>query len=162
MLRAELESRAAFTGAVDAVVPPSWPPELYDADAIRWTLNWLEQNPEDAEWGFYYIALRNEPERGRRTLVGVGGYKGGPVGGVVSEYRRRGFASEAVDAWVTRAFADPRITLVAAHTLAELAPSIGVLEKAGFAFVGQGSDAQEPSAIRYELPRERHARRRST
>src|SRR5438034_7553770 len=40
-LRAELESAAALAAALGCVVPSSWPPEFYDADAVRYSLNWL-------------------------------------------------------------------------------------------------------------------------
>jgi RimJ/RimL family protein N-acetyltransferase/uncharacterized damage-inducible protein DinB len=156
-LRAELESREAFCAAIGVDVAPSWPPELYDADAIRWTLAWLEANPDDGRWGFYYVVEAESP-----MVIGAGGYKGAPddtgtteIGyGIVSERRRRGYAREAVDGWLANAFEDPRVRRVIAHTLPHLEPSIGVLRSAGFRFVGQGNDPSEPSAIQYEITRE--------
>jgi RimJ/RimL family protein N-acetyltransferase len=41
---------------------------------------------------------------------------------------------------------------VIAETYPHLTPSIGVMEKCGLAFAGEGS---EEGVIRYELPRER-------
>jgi [ribosomal protein S5]-alanine N-acetyltransferase len=156
-LRAELESREAFRAALGVEVAPSWPPELYDADAIRWTLAWLEANPDDTRWGFYYIVEADRP-----TVIGAGGYKGAPddagtieIGyGIVPERRRRGYAREAVDGWLAHAFEDRRVRRVIAHTLAHLDPSIAVLRSAGFRFVGQGNDPSEPSAVQYEITRE--------
>ena len=56
-------------------------------------------------------------------------------------------------ALLRRAFAFPEVDRVTAETLPELAPSIGVLEKAGFTLAeGEGS---EPGVIRFELPRDR-------
>jgi RimJ/RimL family protein N-acetyltransferase len=94
--------------------------------------------------------------------VGVAGYKGAPdvagvveIGyGVVPEQRRRGFASEAVRALVSRAFADPRVTAVTAQTLPGLDASIGVLRGTGFAYDGPGNDPHEPTAIRFALTRD--------
>jgi RimJ/RimL family protein N-acetyltransferase len=165
-LRAELESREALGEALGVDVPDGWPPELYDADAVRWTIAWLEAHPGEAEWSMYYIALAPEKAGSRPRLVGVAGYKGGPddagiveIGyGIVAEHRRRGFASEAVRGMLARAFADPRVSAVIAHTLSELTASIGVLRNTGFLFDGLGNDPSEPAAIRYVMPRSRYER----
>jgi RimJ/RimL family protein N-acetyltransferase len=158
-LRADLESHAALATVLGVAVPSSWPPELYDADATRWVLSWMAQNPDDHRWGFYYVTLRNHD--GTRTLIGACGYKGSPdasgsveIGyGILPEYRRRGYATEATLALVNSAFTDPRAVQVIAHTLPHLTPSIGVLERAGFQFVGPGSDPSEPTAIQYSRGR---------
>ena len=163
-LGAELVSRDALGTAIGVAVPDSWPPELYDADAVRWTINWLAEHPENADWSIYYIAEAPADAASRPRLVGVVGYKGAPdeqgvveIGyGVVPEHRRRGFASEAVEGLLARAFADARVRMVIAHTLPELVASIGVLRSTGFSFDGPGNDPHEPAAIRYVLPRERY------
>ena len=157
MLRAELRGAAALAGQVGAYVPAGWPPDLYDEAATRWMLDWLSTHPGQAEWSFYYFAL-TDGAAAQPVLVGVGGYKGGPaedgtveIGySVLADYRRRGIASEAVRAFISRAFADPRVTRVIAETLPHLEPSIGVLTKCGFSFTGDGS---EPGVIRYTLNR---------
>jgi [ribosomal protein S5]-alanine N-acetyltransferase len=162
-LRAGLESPAALSDALQVDIAPSWPPELYDADAARWMLGWLESHPDDAQWGFYYFVQADVSQ-----AIGAGGYKGAPndagvveIGySIVPEWRRRGFAREAVDGLLAHAFSDPRVTCVIAHTLVELEPSIAVLRSAGFSFVGQGHDPQEPSAIQYEITRARYERHR--
>jgi [ribosomal protein S5]-alanine N-acetyltransferase len=161
-LRAELDSRAALSNALGAAIPTSWPPELYDADAMRWMLGWLEAHPDDAVWGFYYFV-----EADANEAIGAGGYKGAPndtgvveIGySIVPERRRKGFAREAVDGLLAHAFADTRVARVIAHTLVELEPSIAVLRSAGFSFVGPGHDPQEPSAIQYEMTRASYLRR---
>jgi ribosomal-protein-alanine N-acetyltransferase len=158
MLRAELLGPTALAGQVRARVPAGWPPDLYDEAATRWTLDWLVAHPDQAGWSFYYFALADGASPENRVLVGVGGYKGGPgddgtveIGySVLAEYRRRGIASEAVRAFITRAFSDPRVRRVIAETLPHLEPSIGVLAKCGFAFSGDGS---EPGVIRFTLDR---------
>lgn len=160
-LEAELLSRDALAAALGAVVPPSWPPELYDEPAVRWTLAALEADPRFAEWGFYYVTIAPTDAADRPLLIGAGGFKGPPdasgiveVGyAIVPEQRRRGYAREAVDGLLSFAFGDPRVERVIAHTLAELEPSIGVLRSAGFRFVGAGSDPHESEAIRFEITR---------
>jgi [ribosomal protein S5]-alanine N-acetyltransferase len=162
-LHAELQSRAALGETLGVEVPESWPPELYDADAVRWTIAWLAEDSEHAEWSLYYVAETPGEAAALPRLVGVAGYKGGPDAagvvelgyGIVPERRRRGFASEAVRCLVSRAFADPRVATVIAHTLPELTPSIGVLRVTGFSFDGPGNDPHEPTAIRYVMPRQR-------
>ena len=163
-LSAELVSPRALGEMLGCDVPASWPPELYDADAVRWTLNWLAEHPEQTGWSLYYIAESPLAPSDPQQLIGVCGYKGGPdaageveIGyGIVPERRRRGFASEAVRGMLARAFADPRVSKVIAHTLSELAASIGVLQATGFLFDGPGNDPQEPAAIRFVLSRERY------
>jgi [ribosomal protein S5]-alanine N-acetyltransferase len=169
-LHAELDSREAFAQALRAEVPATWPPEFYDADAVRWTMAWLERNADQREWGFYYIIESPQTTGGTPRLAGAGGYKGAPdaagsveVGySVVADRRRRGYAREAVAALLAHAFADPRVTHVVAHTLEELAASIGVLRSTGFEFVGKGSDPYEPDAIRFEMTRARYENQTST
>ena len=170
LLRAELSSPEALARELGAEVPATWPPELYDTDAVRWTIAWLEQNADVREWGFYYILEAPHTTGAGARLAGAGGYKGPPnVAGaveigyaVVADRRRRGYAREAVGGLLDRAFADPRVTHVVAHTLEELAPSIGVLRSTGFDLVGEGNDPDEPDAIRFEISRERYERRSPT
>jgi len=77
------------------------------------------------------------------ALVGWGGFKGPPREGAVElgyavapACEGRGLATAAVRAMLEEAFADPGVRSVIAHTLPEPGPSPRVLEKAGFAFVG--------------------------
>ena len=165
-LRAELASPGALGDVLGVEVPPSWPPELYDTDAMRWTLGFLLAHPDDRLWSLYYLAESPGREGERPHLVGLGGYKGAPdahglveIGyGVVPECRRRGYASEAVRALLARAFADGQVRAVIAHTLPELAASIGVLRATGFTLDGPGTDPHEPTAIRFRLTRDEYDR----
>ncbi len=156
-LRAELRGPAELAARLGYRVPPSWPPELYDTPAIEYTLAHLEAHPDSPQWGFYYFVRK--PEGGEEAFVlGAGGYKGAPenatveVGySILGEHQRRGYASEAVEGFLAHAFSHPEVRRVIAQTLPELVPSIGVLLKCGFRFVGEGS---EEGAICYEISRE--------
>lgn len=156
-MAAAMESRDALAQALGVSVAETWPPQFVDDDALRYTAARLTEMPEQSGWWFYFIIL-TDPEKGD-TLIGTAGYKGPPnadglveVGyGIVSEHHRRGFASEATNALLARAFNTPAVTQVIAETFPELIASIGVMTKCGFQYAGEGS---EPGVIRYRLTRE--------
>ena len=79
VLEAELASPEALGQMLGVDVPPSWPPELYDADAVRWAIRWLSDHHDEAVWCLYYVAaMPTGTASGRPALVGVAGYKGAP------------------------------------------------------------------------------------
>lgn len=154
-LQAELDKDLTRLGEVlGARVDPTWPPDLYGPEAAQFMLDLLDRDPHSANWGAHYFVLKS----GWPTLIGVGGYKSAPRDGdielgysVVSAHQRQGYASEATRMMTARAFADPSVQRVIAHTLTELTPSIGVLEKCGFTLQ---PDTKEEGAIMYALARE--------
>ena len=90
-----------------------------------------------------------------RVLVGQCGYCGRPEGGVVEvgyslleAHHKQGYATEAVRALVQHAFSQPDVHTVTAQTLPDLKPSIRLLERLGFRFVGAGC---EEGAVLYSL-----------
>jgi [ribosomal protein S5]-alanine N-acetyltransferase len=152
LLRAELEGRDVLSRGLAAIVPPDWPPELYDRSAVEWTLGHLEADSQHAGWLLYYFVLRGE-DGGPGTAVGCGGFKGGPSGGsvevgysILEGFRRRGFASEAVEGLVRYALAQDGVHRVVAETMPELEPSIRVLERCGFA---RARDEEDAVVIRF-------------
>jgi RimJ/RimL family protein N-acetyltransferase len=143
------KNHQALSHITGARVPASFPPELLDDDALRWTLRSIAQPGFQPRWGMYWIISPEE------ILVGTAGFKGAPSDGyvelgygVVAEYQRRGYATAAVRALLRIAFASPDVVRVKAETLPDLTPSIGVLEKCGFRLIGAGS---EPDVIAYEI-----------
>lgn len=169
-LRADLSGRVTLARALGATVPDDWPPDLYDAGAIQWTIRAVEADPSAARWLGYYF-LRRMPDL--PVLIGVGGFKGPPdadgvveVGySVVAGERRHGYATEAVQGFLAHAFADARVQRVAAETLPDLIASIGVLDKVGMTLVGRtraepsaDSGWQEQEVIRFEIDRVRYER----
>lgn len=163
LLQADLDGPAALAGALNVMVPTGWPPDLYDDDAIRHILAAVRAAPTGVPWGLRYLILV-PPSVPRATLVGTAGFKGPPdedggveLGyGVVTEFQRRGIATEAVRGLVQFAFGHPEVSEVVGQTLQHLTPSIGVLERAGFRFAGEGSDPYAPEGevvVRYVLPR---------
>jgi RimJ/RimL family protein N-acetyltransferase len=164
LARADFEDRARFARLLGASVPPAWPPPLNDEASMAWAARMHEENPGPHGWGVWYFLLRDDLT-GANVAIGNGGFKGPPAaeGAVeigysfLEEHHGKGYATEAISALLAWAFRNPDVRLVAAETLPSLAPSIRLLERLGFEFVGPGSDP-EPGAIRYELPRERYER----
>jgi len=158
-LQADLAGRVALSAHLGVDVPPSWPPPLYDDDAIRWMLARVSEGAEHERWGARYFLRRNP----RPVAVGIGGYKSPPVSGEIEigysllpEFQGQGLAAEACIGLVTRAFEASDVRCVIAETLPDLRPSIVVLERAGFCRIGEGS---EEWAVRYAITREEFAAR---
>jgi RimJ/RimL family protein N-acetyltransferase len=158
MLRAELEGLDALAAATRARVPADWPPELYDRDAVLYSLAAAEASPDDPpRWGSWYV-VEPAADGGPGTLVGMCGFHAPPtpegdveVGyGLLPAARGRGYATEAARALTAYAFADPRVRRVVAETLPHLDASIRVMERAGFV---PADDAASPEVVRYELRR---------
>jgi ribosomal-protein-alanine N-acetyltransferase len=165
IFRARVDDRAALARFLDARVPENWPPELYDQDAVDWTAKYFDANPDAAGWVVWFIVLRPAGAgSGGRTAIGCCGYKGRPLAdgtceigyGVLAQFQRAGYASEAARALIGRAFSHPEVTRVVAETYPELVPSIRVMEKNGLRFAGDGS---EERVVRYELTRAEWERR---
>ncbi len=155
LLEAELAGQAALARQMKVKVPESWPPSWYDDEAISWMLERIQENISYETWGFRYFVLHGE-EAG--TVVGIGGYQGPPskegileIGySILPEYQRRGFATEAVEGLVRRAFEDPQVVRIIAETFPDLLHSVGLLRKTAFRLVGEGS---KPGMIRFQRER---------
>lgn len=156
LIRAALDGPQSLATSLGAEIPATWPPEFLDSADFKFALDRLSEGPEQAGWWLYFVLIN--PERGAATLIGSAGYKGPPssdgtveVGyGIVSDQRRRGYASEVVRGLLARAFVVAGVGRAIAETLPELVGSIGVLRKCGFTLIGVGS---EPGVIRFELTR---------
>lgn len=153
-LRAELaRDYDELAKLLQASVSVSWPPPLYDAAALEWTLAKVQSSPRNALWWAWYFIRRNPG--GGRELIGAGGFKGPPAAGaveigysIIEVLHGQEFGTEAAEGLVAWARACPRVRKVVAHTLAHLHASIRVLEKNGFRQKGR---PEEPEAIRFEL-----------
>jgi [ribosomal protein S5]-alanine N-acetyltransferase len=114
------------------------------------------KNPGGHAWGTSFFVL-DDP----RTLVGLGGYKGGPSSdGVVEigyaiapEFRGRGLATVAVAQMVARAFGEPQVRFIDAHTVAQANASTRVLEKSGFEMLDALEDPDEGPIWHWRLSR---------
>ncbi len=154
LVKADLDRPELLGGLLEASVPANWPPDLYDGDAMRYTLKQMQASAEQG-WSFWYLIHTAE---GANELVGVCGFKGRPdpsgsaeIGySILAQFRNRGFASEAVDRLVRWAFSHHNVQEVSAETLPHLQPSIRVMKKHGFIHTGDGS---ERGVVRYAVAR---------
>lgn len=164
LFRARVDEREELGRALGADVPAAWPPPLFDQDAMNWMSKYLDENADAGGWTFYFIVLPAHGDAApdaRRTAIGGCGFKGKPAAdgtveigySMLPEFQRAGYATEAAGALVRWAFSQPQVARVIAETYPELRPSIRVLEKNNFRFIGDGS---EERVIRYALTREEY------
>lgn len=154
LIAMDLKGRRALGEALSVNVPPNWPPELYDRNALEYAAAQL-RDPAERNWSFRYLVERNS-EPG--VLVGICGFKGRPdsngsveIGySMLPQYRNRGLATEAVSRLVAWAFSHGRVREVAAETFPHLRQSIRVMEKCGMRHSGPGS---EHGVVRYAIQR---------
>ena len=155
IFRGDVNDRALIEQQLQAIVPESWPPEHYEPHVLEFCANILEETPDSCGWALWYMVLR-ENTSGNPVVIGDIGFKGKPtpdgtveIGySVLSEYQCAGYATEAVAGLTGWAFSHPQVERVIAETYPELVPSVRVLEKSGFRYIGAGS---EERVIRYEL-----------
>lgn len=151
----ELSDPQALGRALQADVPPNWPPELI-RDALPWFRSQLEAQPASAGWLCWYGIVRNG-EGGAPTLAASGGFMGPPVGGSVEigysllpQFQGQGYATEIMDALVEWAFTHPDVSTIAAEALPDNGASLRVLKKLGFV---QAGIANDPVHLRFERRR---------
>ena len=153
LAKSEREDGQQLAALLGASVPADWPPPLNDEQSMNWMVDFLDSNPDSVGWALWYFLCADAG--GRLVAVGNGGFKGKPssdgtveVGySIMETHQRNGYATEAVTALVDWAFSKSNVCRVIAHTLPGLTPSILVLEKCDFAFVGDGP---EEGVIMYE------------
>ncbi|MBQ8680631.1 MAG: GNAT family N-acetyltransferase [Treponema sp.] len=90
--------------------------------------------PDKWEWyAAWFIELNNGTHIGEMCFKGLNSNGVAEIGyGISEEYRRQGYATEAVNAVTAWAFQNPNVTAIEAETDAENVASKRVLEKCGF------------------------------
>jgi ribosomal-protein-alanine N-acetyltransferase len=168
LLRAEIEQPRIFFHSLGVQAIDDWPPEDL-ADVLPLFHAQLERHPDLTGWLSWYWVLRPGDASVLRSsnlssdrapgspapgiLIGSGGFKGRPEDGRVEigyyvreAHRRRGYATEALRALLPWALAHAEVSDVIAETATDNTASTGLLEKLGFALVGDGS---RPGLIRF-------------
>jgi RimJ/RimL family protein N-acetyltransferase len=120
--------------------------------ALRHALDQVTTGGVDPRWMTHLFVDRDE-----FALVGLGGFKGAPVEGVVEigygiapSHRGRGLATAAARALVELARRRD-VATVRAHTLAEPNASTGVLQNVAFVRTGELHDSDVGAIWRWEL-----------
>lgn len=155
VLHADLAGPEALGAELGCRVTEEWPPELYPPEKVQRRLAALADPAERGWWSWYAI------ERESNTLVGLVTFLGRPLDGEVevgySLCRAawgRGLATEALQALLERAFANPTVDLVCAITTPANEASIRVLERAGFV---ADSRSVQPDELRLVLTKMRRS-----
>jgi RimJ/RimL family protein N-acetyltransferase len=135
-LDCEARSAEALCSALNVALPPSWPPEHFDAAFRDWLRQALQDEGNAGGWHNHYVIADGR-------LAGTAGFKGPPRAGVVEigysvvpELQGRGIAMAAVRQLLQRAFSDPSVARVTAETLPHLIASQAVLHGCGFRLTG--------------------------
>jgi len=150
-------NRAEMSRLLDAEIATDWPPDLLQ-DALEPTAQKLDDGTYAPPWSMYWIVLQTP-----RRLIGTCGLytepKDGIVGlgySVVASEQCKGYATEATRGLVEFAFGDRRTTTIVGETMADLTPSIRVMEKLGFQRTAEGVTGinGDENVVRFELHRD--------
>jgi len=136
---AELRSHDELAAMLNCRLPEAWPPGEYDLAAMEFFRDLLNADPALAGWLAWHAI-----ERASGLLIGSGGYFGRPdengaieLGiSIAEEHRRRGFASEILEALIARAFAQTQVTRAQAHAAENNVASQNLLHRCGFRATG--------------------------
>lgn len=128
-----------------ATVPGTWPPEFWDQKAIDYLYERVHGSPQYRGW-CRYVVLKQVPAPS--VLIGGCGCTEPPemleeveIGySILTEFRRHGYVTEAINALVLWIFSYSPVHSVCAQTYPHLAASIGVLRRCGFVMDGSGKD----------------------
>jgi len=150
-LEAFVSSRTALSRLIALSVPDEWP---VASELIPFVLSQLDSSPQIANWLPWAIV-----DRQTESLVGDAGFKGAPddcgnceIGySIISSFRQRGYATEAVGSILTWARRIPHIRTIHAEALESNSSSRRVLEKHGFLFAGNYDHSKDGLTRRYEL-----------
>ena len=133
-----LERRDDAEALIGAAIPQDWP-EAELSGLLSLYGDWLRDDPSVVGYGPWVVIAR-----GDRIVVASAGFVGKPdpdgtieLGfGTRTDYRNRGYASEAARALVDWGLAQPDVERVIAKCDPDNYPSVRVLEKIGMQRVG--------------------------
>ena len=153
-----LHGKDELAAMLQVKIPDRWPlfPQAFSLPASPALDEVGELEQPASDWCAYFFI---HPKAG--ILVGNGGFKGSPddqgiveIGyEIAAEYWNQGYATEAAQAMIDYAFAQPEVQAVMAHTLAEKNASNGVLQKVGMQFVAELDDAEVGKIWRWQVRR---------
>ncbi len=157
-IEAVLEGRQAAAETMESLkLPPGWGSGEDDGRILRRRLKQMREDPSLQPWLARAMVMRT-PDR---TMTGFINFHGRPDSRnavelgytVVPEFRRRGYATEAVKGmmdWVVR---EHGVTLFIVSISPDNAPSLAMARKLGFAQVGTQMDEEDGLELVLELRR---------
>jgi RimJ/RimL family protein N-acetyltransferase len=151
-----MEHRVEAARLLGAALPPDWPTGA--ERQLRRRLEQLTRDPTEQPWLLRAMVPREDPDR---RLVGYINFHAPPgpeawveVGyRVLPEFRRRGYAQEAVEAlfdWATR---EHKVHRFRASVSPGNQPSLALIRKLGFSKIGRQWDDEDGEELVFELDR---------
>ena len=155
-LRLVLQTSEEVLASIEAASP---------ADQAQVSPDWLARvraSTEADPWTHGFAVVH----RASATRIGSSGYKGPPDSdgiveisyGIDPDHRGKGYATEAAEALVSYALADPRVRVVRAHTFEKANASTRVLTKCGFGYIGEVIEPEDGLVWRWEKRRDEAAK----
>ena len=149
--------RARGEQAAGAKLPPQWPNRALVERAFYASLEAIRADPERRLWGDRLCITR----QGERRVIGSVVFHGRPDDDGVAEIgygieegsQGAGLATEATQACVDWAFAQPFVKAVRAATFSWHRPSLRVMEKLGMHHVGTEQHETLGELLVYEVAR---------
>lgn len=151
--------RAEASSLAGVRIPDGWPDD-HDARFLNLRAGQLLNDPERAEWPVYAIALRDDD----RTMVGHAGFHGPPGSNslraadavefgytVFEDFRRRGYATEAVGALLDWARDERGIRRFVLSVAPTNDPSLVIVRRFGFVQTGRHWDEEDGEELIFEL-----------
>jgi RimJ/RimL family protein N-acetyltransferase len=141
---------------IGAALPPEWPKPA--ERQLHRRLKQLAHNPTEQPWLLRAMVLRDDPDR---PLVGYINFHASPgphgwveVGyTVLPEFRRRGYAQEAVEALFDWASREHNVQRFRASVSPGNVPSLALVRKLGFREIGRQWDDEDGEELVFELDR---------
>ena len=129
-------------------------------ESVAYSIKMIDDDSRALVWGMHLIIHTRD-----NKLIGCGGYKGGPDDAgmvefgysVAPSYEGKGYATEAAKALLDKAFADPEVQMVDAHTLAEWNASTSILRKCGLTKIAEKHDPEDGDIWQWRLLRRNHS-----
>lgn len=154
LLEALLSKHPQFGALLGAEIPEEW--STFGLAPFQYTFDFLVKDPSRLQWPAYFIIHRSD-----NMLIGSCGYKNNPdetgiteIGyEIKAEYRNQGLATETARLLIDRAWRSPVVQAVLAHTLAEINPSVKVLQKCGMEFVDTVFDEEDGEIWQWKIER---------
>jgi RimJ/RimL family protein N-acetyltransferase len=151
--RSEAESLAGLK------LPDDWP-DAHDRRFLAFRLRQMREQPELEPWFVYGVVLPDD----ERPLIGHAGFHGPPginavkaadaieVGYTIFEpHRRRGYATEVVQALMDWASREHAIHHFVASIAPENVPSLALVKRLGFEQTGRHWDEEDGEELEFEL-----------